>query len=178
MIEITKKIKEKLEELQIFKSVEIAGAGFNGLEDLKKFSQIAPSSRVVLVNNSNITRTNEDTLEFMANLSILFTAKDEPDPRTTRHENALIILEKILSLVKNGRWGVEGYKMEDTEQNSIQTGNYSVGLMATNIALWRVDWVQKVVWGTSRFAYKEPKNGASKNGAIVNAKKSKVEKNV
>ncbi len=85
MIEVTKKIKQSLEELKIFKTVEVAGGGFNGLDDLKVFSQKTPSARVALVNSSNILRTNEDTLEFMANLSILFTAKDEVSPRTTRH---------------------------------------------------------------------------------------------
>ncbi|UQY80122.1 putative phage protein [Candidatus Hepatincola sp. Av] len=151
MNELLQAIKKTLQDTKLFKSVEIHGGGFSGIEDLKKFAQVAPASRVGLVNMGEILATPEGMLECALNLSIIFSSADI-NPQKTRHTEALRILEEVLLLVKDGRWGSIKNPVADTEIDSIKTTNYyGSQLYGNNLALWKVDWVQRLKLGTDRF---------------------------
>lgn len=151
MNELLQAIKETLQDTKLFKSVEVHGGGFSGVEDLKKFSQVAPSARVGLVNMGEILVSPEGMLECSLNLSIIFSSTDI-NQQQTRHTEALRILEEVLLLVKDGRWGSIQNPVADTEIDSITTTNYyGPQLYGNNLALWKVDWIQKIKLGTDKF---------------------------
>lgn len=154
MNELLQAIKKILVDSKLFKSVEIHGGGFSGVDDLKKFSQVPPSARVGLANMGDTLRDSDGTLTCSLNLSIIFSSADIK-PQKTRHTEALRILEEVLLLVKEGHWGKVNYAIADTEPASIKTTNYyGPHLYGNNIALWKVDWVQKIKLGIDKFSLK------------------------
>ena len=139
---IVKTIKEKIPS---FKDVGIFGGGFNGVDDVKKFSSSAPALRVGLSGINPTLNTNTNQLEATMDLSLVFITKDVNVPNS-RHKIALEFLEQVLLLVKDGNWGVNNtYK---TDRTSVTAQNYwGQELMQTDIAMWEISWQQKCVLG-------------------------------
>lgn len=144
------KIKEAIPE---FEDVGIFGGGFNGVEDIKKFTSIAPALRIGLAGLNPTLNINTNQLEATMDLSVLFITKDIDIP-DSRHEIALQFLQSVLLLVKDGLWGVENTFR--TDRSSVTAQNYyGPELLGTDIAMWQVNWQQKCILGTDRFDAEE-----------------------
>lgn len=141
---IESKIKEVIPE---FEDVGIFGGGFNGVEDIKKFTSEAPALRVGLSGLSYSLNTNTNQLESTMDLSVLFITKDITIP-DSRHKIALQFLEKVLLLVKDGYWGEDIKNTFATDRTSVTAQNYyGPELLGTDIAMWQVNWRQNCLLG-------------------------------
>jgi len=141
---IESKIMEVIPE---FKDIGIFGGGFNGVEDIKKFTAEAPALRVGLSGLSYSLNTNTNQLEATMDLSVLFITKDITIP-DSRHKIALQFLEKVLLLVKDGYWGEDIKNTFATDRTSVTAQNYyGPELLGTDIAMWQVNWRQNCLLG-------------------------------
>ncbi len=136
-------------EIPDFKDVGIFGGGFNGIDDVKKVTALAPSLRIGLVGLNKSLNLNSNQLETELDLSLIFITKDVKTANS-KHAIALSFLERVLLLVKNGNWGIEN--IYATDINSVTAKNYwGAELMQNDIALWQVNWKQKCILGKDRF---------------------------
>lgn len=133
------------------KNVFIMGGGFNGAEDITNFVKLAPCIGVGIESIPTNSRTNTNQLESMCNFNLFLVTTGNNKPRGTKEIDAYNILEKLNLLIMNGNWGVSN--VYATEQNSIVCTPYNGDLMyKSNIWLWEVNWKQKLLLGTDRFA--------------------------
>ena len=141
LVSIANQLKEQIQE---FKHVQICTDECQNTDfDILPVAKIGFSS---IFSTLNITSSN---LELTAKLFVTFITEESNNP----NEQDFIgfpILEKLLLLLKDGKWGVKN--TYSTERNSIIVKNtYIKTADNKNLIQWNVSWLQKFILGEDIF---------------------------
>lgn len=150
MNELLEKIKATLIACNFFNNITIQSFGLIGIDGFKEFSGSVPSATIGICAIDNIQQAIDGMLECGLNLSIIFSAIANYSEKHTFQD--LKILETILLMLNNGRWGLDNLNMTDTKSHSIKATNYyEPNLYGKGISLWRIDWIQTIKLGQDKF---------------------------